>query len=269
MFISTKRIFSLRNDGRRQRGFTLLELLVTMTILSAMAAMMFGAFRMSVRFWERGDLAIEGSQRFRIMTQLFRKQFGCAYALDVRNQPVLPGMGEQTDPNLQQALQNMQTGAPLNTPVFLGNATEVRFLSVYPLRLQENAGLNVIYYFVRPMPEGGDGMQLVEAETLYLNRAMLVASERVVPQGQEVVVFDHLQEVKFEYLEVNPLNKKTAWQSEWSSERMQSLPAAVALDLLFLEDVGKMGKKHRLIVPIFSQPFRGRGSIGNPNLFRN
>ncbi len=246
-------------------GFTLLELLVTMTILSGMAAMIFGAFRMSSRFWTRGDQVIESSQRFRIMAQLLRKQISCAFALDVRNQAFPPGTVLPTDPTM---MPGMQPGmAAMNTPVFLGGPTELRFLSVYPMRPMESAGLNLVSYRTRGMAEG-DGYELVESETLYLDRSMLLRNQYLSMDQKGLVVFDKIREMKWEYLDVDPLTRKTVWQSEWDSDQMIGLPKAVALELILNEDVGRMGNRHRIIIPVIAEPFKGKAGMGSRSLFQ-
>jgi len=48
---------------RGNRGFTLLELLISLTILSLVTVLIFGAFRMGIRAWEKGERNIDGRQR--------------------------------------------------------------------------------------------------------------------------------------------------------------------------------------------------------------
>ncbi|HOO91604.1 MAG TPA: prepilin-type N-terminal cleavage/methylation domain-containing protein, partial [Syntrophales bacterium] len=59
---------------RGNRGFTLLELLISLTILSLVTVLIFGAFRMGIRAWEKGERNIDGRQRERIVLDLIKRQ---------------------------------------------------------------------------------------------------------------------------------------------------------------------------------------------------
>lgn len=54
----------MRHD--QKKGFTLLELLISMTIISIIVVIVFGAFRIGVRAWEKGEKDVQIHQRLRI-----------------------------------------------------------------------------------------------------------------------------------------------------------------------------------------------------------
>lgn len=62
-------------------GFTLLELLISMTILAVIVSLTFGAFRLGARAWEKGEEKVEAQQRTRIVLALLQEQIA---ALTVR-----------------------------------------------------------------------------------------------------------------------------------------------------------------------------------------
>lgn len=64
---------------RRMAGFTLLELLIGLTLLGLMLALMFGGLRLSIRSWDAGSLASEGSARIRVFEGFVRRQLSEIY----------------------------------------------------------------------------------------------------------------------------------------------------------------------------------------------
>ena len=55
-------------------GFTLLEVVVTMTILGFILLIIFGAFRLGLSAWDEGEQTREEYQRQRTATQLITRQ---------------------------------------------------------------------------------------------------------------------------------------------------------------------------------------------------
>ena len=55
-------------------GFTLLELLLSLTIVAIIVVIIFGALRIGVRAWEKGEADIEINQRQRIVLGLLKRQ---------------------------------------------------------------------------------------------------------------------------------------------------------------------------------------------------
>ncbi len=79
-----------------ERGFTLLELLVAISILSVIAVIVGGSLGLGVRAWERGESDIGDSQRMRIFTEMLTQQLKSAYPyeISVDNERVVAFRGE-------------------------------------------------------------------------------------------------------------------------------------------------------------------------------
>ena len=58
----------------RQGGFTLLELIISLTIVAVILVIIFGSFRIGIRAWEKGESDIESHQRHRIVLELISRQ---------------------------------------------------------------------------------------------------------------------------------------------------------------------------------------------------
>jgi general secretion pathway protein J len=64
---------------RKQSGFTLLEMLIGLTLLGLTLALMFGGLRLGVRSWDAGSLASEDMARIRVFESFVRRQLNEVY----------------------------------------------------------------------------------------------------------------------------------------------------------------------------------------------
>ena len=64
---------------RGDRGFTLIELVLALSILAIMVTILFGGLRVGLRAWERGEAKASSLQRSRSVTQLLEEALGGIY----------------------------------------------------------------------------------------------------------------------------------------------------------------------------------------------
>lgn len=63
----------------RQRGFTLVEVVIALTIVATLLVVMFGSLRVGLAAWQRGDERAEVLDRARSITQIVTRTLGAAH----------------------------------------------------------------------------------------------------------------------------------------------------------------------------------------------
>jgi general secretion pathway protein J len=132
----TKRSLSQGADG--QAGFTLLELLVAMAVLSLLALVMMGSLKFSARVWERTQATADASDAVSSAQAFIRHQLAAAYPQWQDGGPDRPHVlfdGEA------QALSFL---AP--PPAQFGPGTNLR----YTLQRSKSGGLEVVWQSQAP-----------------------------------------------------------------------------------------------------------------------
>jgi general secretion pathway protein J len=65
----------------KQRGFTLLEMLIGITLLSFVLVLLYGGLRLGTRSWEAGEKAIETNTRQTLLADFLHRQLSLIYPL--------------------------------------------------------------------------------------------------------------------------------------------------------------------------------------------
>jgi general secretion pathway protein J len=93
---------------RAEGGFTLLELLIAITLLGLLLAALFGGLRLGARAWERSEERLDQSARLQVVHNFLRDRLAQAYPLE------------------------REEGADRSTPAFAGDADTVQFITLMP-----------------------------------------------------------------------------------------------------------------------------------------
>ncbi len=187
---------------REQAGFTLLELLIALTLLGLMMLMLTGGLRFGVRVWDQGDRRLEAVARLQIVQQLIRRQLQGALA------PVeIPAGGQGDDRPFRHSLSGGPDSLVLSAPA------------------PAQSGLGGIYRIALHPAETPGGRQLVM--TWHLSRTGR-EDPRAEAGASQVVLLDRLDGLAIEYDDDTP---GTVWQSRW--EPPDTLPASIRLRLTF------------------------------------
>ncbi|HYN38146.1 MAG TPA: type II secretion system protein, partial [Rhodospirillales bacterium] len=170
------------NRDRRDAGFTLLELLVAMTVLGVLTALLASGLNFGTRVWERERTQLDAASELQLVQDVLRRMIAQAI-------PLPP----PTDGN---------AGAPESS--FVGTDTSVRFLGPPPA--QSLAG-GIYAYRLQTSPHDG-GVRL-ELEWRLLPPKMTKARPRVsnaAPEeadrllsDQQVILLDHLSSAEFSF----------------------------------------------------------------------
>ncbi len=221
-----------------ESGFTLLEMLIAVTLVAVMTVSLWAVFRMGVRSWSRGTDFIDANQRHRSVHDLVRKQIASTFGLF---RPAETQFG--SEPALY----------------FDGTENSLRFISLNSLRFQESPGLTLVVYEVAQNEAGH--LALVEKEARYLGQ--IPEQEEAADQSNPVPIFDNLSSCIFKYFDEGNGETPPEWVGEWDGEAMGRLPKAVSISMISREAGGSAPSRH-LIVPIQAEANDLRMGFINP-----
>ncbi len=188
------------------RGFTLVEVMITLTILGFILLMIFGVFRLGLSAWEKGEGLKEDQQRARITSQLIARQVKSTVPYKIKTQK-----------------------AEGDYLAFEGKADSVKFVSSFPLKMGQPQGfVYAIYEFQKG--EKGNG-KLLLYEQRVLNRDFMKDPPK---EEAGVVMMEGLEEVRFEYYrEEDPQKNETGeWMEEWNAQEIRELPRALRITVV-------------------------------------
>jgi general secretion pathway protein J len=181
-----------------EHGFTLLELMIALTLLGVMLTMVYSVFATALAAVPRGEDVAAQSARMRAATSLMSRQ--------VRSIIPVPMEGEDE-----------------STPCyFAGNSNYFDFFTAAP---QHNGGeglARVLYWT--------DGSSLTMAEQLVLVSSGAASDQPApVPAANAILLLTGLTGARFQYLWQE--GDDSEWRDSWDSFAEQMLPAAVSVRL--------------------------------------
>ena len=186
----------------RQRGFTLLELLVAITLLGVLMAALFGALRLGARVWETGDARLDASARVQVAQDFLRQQLG------------------QTVPLTEI------TGAPgaSGAMLFAGTSEGLRFVSLLPEHL--GSGTSVMELALR------QGVQADAPGDLVIRmRPLDPEGGQVGSETEERVLIEAVERLEVAYFGAERPGERPLWWQAWQGQR--SLPTLVRMRIGF------------------------------------
>jgi general secretion pathway protein J len=194
-------------------GFTLLEVIVTLTILGFIVLMVSGTFRLGLSSWEKGDAIKEEYQKIRMTSQLVSRQMKSLVPYKIKT--------EQADGNYL---------------AFDGKAHSLRFVSALSLKAQRPEGFVYVVYQFRD--DGEKKGRLVLYEQRALNRDFF---EDDLKEDSALTLFEGISQIRFEYFrEADEEKSQTEeWVEEWNAKEVKTLPRAVRMTVTYRNEKGK------------------------------
>jgi general secretion pathway protein J len=185
---------------RGTSGFTLIELVVTMTILGLMLLMIGGAMRLGSSSWARGEEKAETYQKRRIVFNLLSQQMKSSLPYKIKAQK-----------------------AEADYLAFLGASDSLRFVSTYSLKAKRPEGLVFVIYQVE------DGNSYGKVLRVYEKRVLNKDFMEETPDGDQfLTLLDGLSEIGFEYLEEGDEKESAGeWVESWDAKEKKMLPLQV------------------------------------------
>ena len=190
------------------RGFTLLEMVITMTILGLILLIIFGAFRLGITAWEKGESSREEYQKTRAVSQLISRQLKSIVPYKVKTEK-----------------------AEGDYLAFEGNARSLKFVSALSMRTKQPEGF--VYGIYEFKEGGGKGGRLMAYERRVLVRKNFFEEEP--KEGSGIPLIEGISDVRFEYFqeEDSLKNRKEEWVEEWNAKEEKDLPRAVRMTVTY------------------------------------
>ncbi len=230
---------------KNQAGFSLLELVIAITILSLIMGIIYGGMQLGNRSWKAGEARVESNQRLRLVLNQLAEEIRSAYSIRMQ--------GETQDDKYQ---------------AFWGEANRIRFVSVTAGLMSEplENKLRALSYYV----DGDAGLVLKETALNYDDFFAQLDTQQAIVLNPEVA------EINFRYYyvpedegdeEMEP--QAGIWSTEWDPTDQENklldgaagdepitarrLPDAVEITLTMKpeREQGEPKTIAPLIVPIF------------------
>jgi len=211
-------------------GFTLLELIISLTIIAVIAVMVQNGFRLSVSAWEKGESAIEDQQRYRYTLDLIQRQVSSALP-----RPPSEKSGTDSDADLK------------------GDEASLEFSSLMTLIPGDPSGVVRVKYRVESLEDG---------KSLWFTERGLVDQLGTSSQdepGEEDwhILLSNIHDFTFQYLPPIPpggdaLNELSYWEPSWGEQEGQKgLPLALQIRFQMNEEASPL----YVVIPV------GKGKI--------
>jgi general secretion pathway protein J len=208
--IFTRGLFAAWRGSKATTGFTLVEVMITLTVLGFILLMISGTLRLGISSWERGESTRDEYQKLRIISQLISQQMKSAVPYKIKTQQ-----------------------AEGDYLAFDGKLQKVRFISTLPMRGNHPGGW---VYAIYEFKEGGrEGGQLVLYEQRVLNKNFFEADPE---EELAVPLLEGVSSVRFEYYREEDSEKSQSggWVEEWNAKEERELPRMFRMTILQKKD---------------------------------
>ena len=183
--------------SQTSRGFTLLEVVLALSIFAIMGGILYGAFSLSHRAVEKSQASFERNQKLRSFTDLLGSYIRSAYPY-------------------RQSVQD-------TTVFFDGQETQLTFVSSLSLAMG-GRGMSKVRIGWDVAEEGEGSIQLEEEVPVRFNMS---EDRDYVGVRNDVVIQERVKELRFAYLDSKSEDEK--WEERWDGREKLALPRAVRL----------------------------------------
>jgi general secretion pathway protein J len=183
------------------RGFTLLELVVALTLLAVMASILYGALGYAGRSWEGGEAKADATAGMRLSHGFLRAQLESQHPMRMRKMP----------------------GFPL---LFSGSRDEVRFAAALPARI---SGGGIWYYRLIVRAEDDRSLLVLERALPDVDAAALPGFDK----SERSILAEDVKEIRVEYFGFDTLAARTTaptWRERWDDPHR--LPLLIRIDVV-------------------------------------
>ncbi|MGQ9647164.1 MAG: PulJ/GspJ family protein [Thermodesulfobacteriota bacterium] len=223
------------SDLNETTGFTLIEVVITLTILGFICLILFSSLRLGLSAWERGESLKDEYQKVRMVSQLITQQVKSAVPYKIKPQK-----------------------AEGDYLAFEGDARSLKFVSALPIRGKRPEGF--VYARYEFKGEGSEGGRLIVYEERVLNKDFFAEEPK---EERAVALLEGVSNIRLEYLrEADPLkNQEEEWVEEWQAKDEKRLPKALKMTIILKNQKGKEEAPISLLASLPANRFEEVGTM--------
>ncbi len=206
-------------------GFTLLEMLIAVSIFAMIATVIFSSFNVGIGAWERGERDSALYQKLRATADLLHREITSAH-------PYFITPGE-----LDTHKKYM---------IFFGASDSLQFVSQSDLH-KRTGGLSLLELWV----DEDRGLMIGEEAALISSYSEL-EDINLRDEDRSHVLCPEVKKVVFRYFEREKPDEEGEWVDRWDPrDKSFRLPVAVEV-VMMLRDVRENEREHRFVVPVMT-----------------
>lgn len=206
-----------RASSRRERGFTLMEILVSLAIVATMVTLIWGSFSMTARTKRKVEDIEDRYHQIRLAMTRMTREISMAF-LSKNDVP-----GTQNPRTMFVGLSN-------------SSVDDLTFSNLAHMRLREDAkesDQSVVRYYSAPDREDRRQTNLMRRESRRLG------DEKPGEEGPAYVMLEDVEELHFEYFD-GPANEwKDTWNTRSADGMPDRLPTKVRIKLTVVDERGE------------------------------
>jgi len=234
--LTRRSIASGRHEFSAQGGFTLLELLVSITLMGLLAVAIHIGFRIGTNAWAKGDSRLETIRAGQFSLDLLSRQISS----------MVPYYSQQRI-----------NEAPVEVLLFQGTQRAMRFVTSFSAQSRSAGGLRLVEYFVSSSKNQGVNALLVNERLLPDDRGLSRVVFRDISRGgnntavvdffefrarsDSLYLFNGVDQVQFQYLRPQLPN------SDGADDKKEHLPLGVEIQLRW-KDTGVFSAQELSVV---------------------
>jgi general secretion pathway protein J len=206
-------------------GFTLIEIVLAVSILAMVIAVISTSFRIGINAWEKGESKIESLQTKRAVNALIYREIKSVYPYTIT-----PG----------------ELDTHLKYNAFFGESDSLKFVS-HASTTGRSTGLSLIEMWT----EEDKGLFIGEREAIVSNLSDLNDID-LRDEDTAVSVCREIKKISFRYFERKNKDEEGEWQENWDpKDKKERLPLFVEILLVYIDDNDEESEE-LLVVPIIA-----------------
>ena len=205
------------------KGFTLIEMILAVSIFSMVVTIIFSSFRLGLGAWEKGEKNIEFSQRVRASSDFLYRQVSSIYPYKIT-----PGL--------------LDTHKEFFA--FFGKSDSMKFVSYAGVN-RNSGGVNLVEIWVSNSNDLMIGQDIILVSNLSDLKDMDLRRD-----DESFVICPDVEKLELRYFDREKKDEEGQWIERWDPKNKEKrLPLFVELTIAF-KDKNDDVLKQRLIVPI-------------------